>query len=391
MVLQGENRETYLKNCWRLILGQASERQLGQPNNQQIQEMESMLDYLYQREYGGDGDENGEFYMGEGGGSGNGSGKNAGRGSKLTTWKWLKEIRRIFPQKTVEIMEQHAINKYQLKEMLTDKKVLESIEPSKALLQTILEMKSHMNPDVLSSAKRIVNKIIQDIKLPLEEKMKARFSSLLNRNRSTIYSMSGELDFIKTIGKNLKNIDIETKQVLFEDFYFYENIHKKSKWEIIIAVDESGSMMESVLYSSIMAAIFAAIPIFRTKLVIFDTEVIDLSSEIDNIIEIMFQIRLGGGTDIAKALGYCSTLIKNPHKTIVVLISDFYDWNMNNFYAEAARILEGGSKLFGIGALTDDGKGDYDKQAAKKLSEMGANVAALTPEALADWVKDVVG
>jgi uncharacterized protein with von Willebrand factor type A (vWA) domain len=104
----------------------------------------------------------------------------------------------------------------------------------------------------------------------------------------------------------------------------------------------------------------------------------------------MFKVRLGGGTDIAKALAYGSTLIQNPHKTIVVLVSDFYDWNMNRFYQEVASIIEGGSKFIGVGALSDDGKGDYDKQAAKKLASMGADVAALTPDALADRIKGII-
>ena len=120
-----------------------------------------------------------------------------------------------------------------------------------------------------------------------------------------------QISFIKTINKNLKNYDFESEQILFEDFFFYENIHKKNKWDLILVVDESGSMMDSVLYSSIMASIFATLPVFRTRLVIFDTEVVDLTSELHNIIEVMFKIRLGGGTDIAKALAYSSTLITN--------------------------------------------------------------------------------
>ncbi len=382
-MLQKDNDEQYLANCWRLILGKGAQNQLGSGSGD-VQEMDKLLDYLYQKEYG----EN-QFYDGNGGGGG--AGKEASKDkSKPTVFEWLKKIRDKFPERTVEIMEKHAISKYNMTEMLSDKKVLESMEPNKALLQTILQMKGHMKPDVLESAEKIVKNIVDKIKLELQQKIHKRFSSLINRNRSTVYSISGELDFIKTIGKNLKNYSSERKEILFEDFFFYENIHKKNKWELILLVDESGSMMDSVLYSSIMASIFATMPVFKTKLIIFDTEVVDLSEYLHDVIEIMFKVRLGGGTDIAKALAYGSTLIQNPHKTIVVLVSDFYDWNMNRFYQEVASIIEGGSKFIGVGALSDDGKGDYDKQAAKKLASMGADVAALTPDALADWIKGII-
>jgi len=389
-----ENDKKYLESCWKLILGKSSESSLGGMNGlnfgeHSLSEMSELLEFLYSREY-----EEGSLYDGDGVGIGSGSGgKNAGRGeSNPTVFKWLKKIRKAFPEKTVEIMEKDAIDKYDLKEMLTDKKVLESLEPNKALLETILNMKEHMNPEVLMSAKRIIRQVVEDIKLKLEEKVSKKFSTLINRTKSSVYSISGELDFNKTINKNLKNYDYKTQKISFEDIYFYENIHKKNKWNLVLVVDESGSMMDSVLYSSIMASIFASIPVLNTKLVIFDTEIVDLSDHLDDVVEIMFQIRLGGGTDIAKALNYTSgKYLDNPHKTIVVLVSDFYDWDMKKFYAEVAYILEAGAKFFGIGALTEDAKGSYDKQAAKKLASMGADVAALTPESLADWVKGIIG
>ena len=386
-----ESDKKYLESCWKLILGRASESSLGEMSggfaSHDISEMNELLEYLYLREY-----EEGSLYEGNSVGGGEG-GKKAGKGkSQPSVFQWLKKIRKTFPQKTVEILEKDAIDKYELKEMLTDKKVLESMEPNKALLETILTMKGHMNPEVLASAKRIIAMVVKDIKLKLEEKVNKKFSSLLNRSKSSVYSISGELDFNKTINKNLKNFDPKTTTIGFEDIYFYENIHKKNKWNLILVVDESGSMMDSVLYSSIMASIFASIPVLKTKLVIFDTEVVDLSEHIDNVVEIMFKIRLGGGTDIAKALNYVSgKYLDNPHKTIVVLVSDFYDWDMKKFYQEVAYILDAGAKFMGIGALTEDAKGSYDKQAAKKLASMGADVAALTPESLADWVKKVIG
>ena len=200
------------------------------------------------------------------------------------------------------------------------------------------------------------------------------------------------MDFYKTINKNLKNFDLKRGKINFEDIYFYENIYKKNKWNLILLIDESASMFDSILYSSIMASIFASIPVLTTKLIVFDTQVVDLTDYLNDIIEIMFKIRLGGGTDIAKALRYArETYLKTPEKTLFVLISDFYDWNMEGFYNEVSKIIESKSKFIGIGALTEDAKGSYDKKAAKILTSLGAYVAALTPDVLADWIKDIIG
>ena len=168
------HHKKYLESCWKLILGRASESSLGDMSggfaSQNISEMNELLEYLYSREY-----EEGSLYDGNSEGAGAG-GKKAGRGkSQPSVFQWLKKIRKTFPQKTVEILEKDAIDKYELKEMLTDKKVLESMEPNKALLETILTMKGHMNPEVLASAKRIIAVVVKDIKLRLEEKVSKKF------------------------------------------------------------------------------------------------------------------------------------------------------------------------------------------------------------------------
>ena len=389
--MNDENRRT-LKTYWRLILGKSSESTLGTSgdiNNIKVEEIGEMLDFLYSMEY--DDDSVYQGYSSKNEYSENTSKKASKDKSNLTVLKWLKGIRKTFPQKAIEKLEKDAIERYELKEMLTDKKVLESLEPSKALLETILTVKEYMSEEVLKSAEKIVEKTVNEIKLNLDEKIKVTFSSLLNRNKSSVYSFSGELDFIKTVNKNLKNFDHKTKRPIFEDIYFYENIHKKNKWNLVLAVDESGSMSDSVLYSSIMASIFAKLPFLNTKLVIFDTEIVDLSDYLDDIVKIMFSVRLGGGTDIASALNYISNnYLSEPSKTIVVLVSDFYDWNMNNFFGEIKRIIESGAKFLGIGALTEDAKGSFDKKAAQKIKTLGAEVISSTPEQLASLIKNII-
>jgi len=176
-----------------------------------------------------------------------------------------------------------------------------------------------------------------------------------------------------------------------ERVYFNRNLRRYNPWHIIICVDESGSMLESVIHSAVMAGIFSKLPVLSTRLVIFDTNVVDLSGYVDDPVQALMSIQLGGGTNIGKALAYCEGLVTTPHRTIVVLVSDLYDgMGYRPMYAHAHSIIEAGSKLICLTAL-DGEAGMYDKTAAKHLSALGASVAALTPAKLAAWVGEIIG
>jgi predicted metal-dependent peptidase len=195
----------------------------------------------------------------------------------------------------------------------------------------------------------------------------------------------------RTIRKNLKNYNESYKTIVPEKLYFNQNVKRYNPWNIIILVDESGSMLDSVIHSAIMASIFAKLPFLAVKLVIFDTSLVDLSEHTCDPVGILMKVQLGGGTDIHGALEYGKKLISAPQKTIVVLVSDLYDGNdYRLMYASSRDIIESGAKLFVLPALDHEARGDYDKQAAKHLAGLGAKVAALTPEALAEWISGVV-
>ena len=365
---------------WRLILGKYADGNLGFSGGAggvSYTEMDGALDFLYGREYGED---RGVRQEGEQGGQSE---------SVLTVPSWLTKISELFPVEIIERLENDALERYEISEILTDKTVLERMEPNMNLLKSILSLKGMMKGEVVETAKRIIRKVVEDIQKRIETDVRQGLSGKIDRNSSSAVKCSKNFDFKKTIRKNLKNYDTEKNRLVLQTVYFNRRLQRFNPWEIVICVDQSGSMLDSVIYSAIMAGIFSKIPFLRIKLVIFDTAVVDLSDYISDVVETLMSVQLGGGTDIGKALNYCESLITTPLRTIVVLVSDLYDgFGYTPMYASVARIKEAGAKMFALTALSEESKPSFDKNAAVKLAALGARVASVTPAMLSNWVAE---
>ena len=221
--------------------------------------------------------------------------------------------------------------------------------------------------------------------------MKKAIVGQIDRNKSSLVKNSRNIDFKKTIKANLKNYDVNEKSLVIDKIYFNDRVKRYNPWNVIIAVDESGSMLDSVIHSAIMAGIFSKLPMLKTNLVIFDTEVVDLSGYIDEPVETLMSIQLGGGTNITKALTYCEGLIENPHRTIVILVSDLYEgYDYKRMYGRVKSIIESGAKLIVLTALNMEAEAVYDKNAAKNMAALGAEVASMTPGGLAEWIGKIL-
>lgn len=366
-------------NRWRLVLGKyAANRISFGEGSIRYMDMEDVLDYLYSREYGEEQD-----IRQERGGNGD---------SQLTVPAWLHQMKRLFPRETVEIMERHALEKYQMTELLTDPEVLGRLEPNRELLKTILGLKHLMKGEVLRLAREIVRKVAEEITRKLEQDMRKAMFGQPNRTEGSPVRSIRNLDIRKTIRKNLPNYDPQTKQLLLKQVYFYSRMKRFHQWRVILCVDESGSMLDSVIHSAVMAGIFAKLPMLDTRLVIFDTNVVDLSQYVEDPVETLMSVQLGGGTNIAGALRYCETLIENPHRTLVVLVSDLYEGGgYQNLFSVCKGIIEGGSKLIALTALDQNANPNYDRRVAAALAELGAFVGAMTPEKLAEHVGRMLG
>ena len=373
-------------NRWRLMLGKYADSQVGFSKDGigagpgaggDIREMDDVLDFIYSREYGEE-----EGVREQAGGLGE---------SVLTVTTWVNKVRELFPKETVEIMEKQALERYKMTELLTDSRVLEKLNPNTELLGMILNFKGLMKPEVLATAKRIVKKVVDELMEKLNSEIKRSITGQIDKTQDSPVKSSRNLDIKRTIMNNLKHYDREKRRLVLEKVYFYSRIKKYQQWKIIVCVDESGSMLDSVIHSAIMAGIFAKLPMLDTKLVIFDTNVVDLSDYVEDPVETLMSVQLGGGTEIGRALSYCESLVTEPEKTIMVLVTDLYEGGeLSYLYSTTAAIVESGVKLMVLTALDDAANPNYNKNAAAKMAGLGANVAAMTPGKLAAWVGEVM-
>ncbi len=349
--------EQELLNRWRLVLGKYSADKLpflmgenGYADTLHYMDMEEALDFLYSREYSEEQDIREEDRAG---------GKDA---SRLTVPSWLQKIKKLFPKQTVEVMERHALEKYNMTELLTDPEVLQKLEPNRDLLKTILTLKHMMKGRVLEMAKEIVRKVADELTKKMEQELKRSFFGKLDRTSSSPVKSARNLDMKKTIRQNLKNYDTEEQRLVLKQVYFHSRMKRYNSWRVILCVDESGSMLDSVIHSAVMAGIFAKLPMLDVKLVIFDTNVVDLSGYVEDPVETLMSVQLGGGTNIAGALTYCETLIDFPYRTMVVLVSDLYEGGgYQNLYRASKGIIESGAKLIALTALDMAANPCYDR------------------------------
>lgn len=370
--------EQEILNRWRLVLGKYASDQISFSSGEvDYMGMEEVLDYLYSREYG----EEQEIRERSGG----------RENSKLTVPSWIHKIKKLFPKQTVEVMERHALEKYGMTELLTDPDVLQKLEPNRELLKTILELKHMMKGEVLTMAREVVRKVAKELTKKLEQEMRQSFFGKINRNASSPVKSVRNLDIKRTIRMNLKNYDTKNHRLVLKQVYFHARQKRYNQWRVIVCVDESGSMLDSVIYSAVMAGIFAKMPMLDTKLVIFDTNVVDLSGYVTDPVETLMSIQLGGGTNIAGALAYCEGLVDMPYRTMVVLVSDLYEgYGYQNMYRISKGIIESGAKLIVLTALDMEANPNYDRNAAAVLADMGAFVGAMTPEELAEWMGKII-
>ncbi|MFI5729632.1 VWA domain-containing protein [Kribbella sp. NPDC051587] len=391
---------------WRLVLGRYAKAQLGEaPAGSEQARMEAALDYLYGREYGGRGvREPGGSGQGTGddeadaGGGGGAGGGTAGVGpggsgpSAPALVTWLSEVRELFPRETVEIVERHALDRYGLTELVTDPELLDRLEPDIGLLKTLLALKGHMGEATLAVARRIIQQVIDELRRRLEMEVSAAMAGRLNQHRHSPLAIAANFDPRGTIRRNLRNYDPEGQRLVLAEVLFFQRNARRLPWDIIVCVDQSGSMVDSVIHSAVMAGILSGLPAFRIRLVLFDTSVVDLSEHADDPVDILMRVQLGGGTNIAKAVRYCAQLVENPLRTVLVLVTDFCEGGPPSDLIRAVRELAASRvKLLGLAALDGEAAPAYDKAMAGRLADEGMEIAALTPGQLASWLVEVTG
>lgn len=364
-------------NRWRLVLGSFSDQSLdfcGSVSDvDYLLDMEELLDYLYSRSQ----DEDIRSEHPEGGQG----------GTVLSAAEWITRVRVLFPRQTAEVLEKQALDEFHMTELLTDSSVLEKMTPNMELLKTVLSLKHLMKGEVLLTARKIAKQVADELRARLEVTVQRSFIGQLDRSSQSPVHSARNLDIPKTIRKNLKHYDPVSETLVLKDIYFSNRVKKRNKKRIIIAIDESGSMTGSIIYSAVMAQIFSSLPFADVRLVIFDTSLVDLSEHVDDPVQILMSVQLGGGTNIAMALDYCEQLIATPADTVVLVITDLYEGGSTIHLMNTSRnIILSGARLNFLTALDEKANASYDRNLGQKLANMGAFVGALTPDQLGDYV-----
>ena len=313
------------------------------------------------------------------------SDKQAGLGpSSPNVNRWLGDIRSFFPNTVVQVMQRDALQRLNLTQMLFEKEMLENVEADVHLVATLMTLSRVIPDKTKDTARQVVKKVVDELLRKLAQPMQQAVIGSLNRSARNRRPKHNEINWHSTILKNLKHYQPDYKTIIPEVKIGYGRKRSSLK-DVVLCLDQSGSMGTSVVYSGIFGAVMASIPVIKTKMIVFDTAVVDLTEELDDPVELLFGVQLGGGTDINLALTYCQQIITRPLDTVLVLITDLYEGgNENEMRKRAVELTASGVQVIVLLALNDDGAPSYDQNNAQFLAGLGIPVFACTPDKFPD-------
>jgi Mg-chelatase subunit ChlD len=298
--------------------------------------------------------------------------------------RWLGDIRSYFPASVVRVMQQDALERLNLQRMLLEPEMLEAVEPDVHLVANLLSLSGIMPSKTKETARIVVRRVVEELQRKLENPIRQAVMGSLNRAVRNRRPRHHEIDWNRTIRANLKNYQPDYHTIIPEIRIGYGR-KRSSLRDIILCVDQSGSMATSVVYAGIFSAVLATLPAVKTSMVVFDTAVVDLTDLLQDPVEVLFGTQLGGGTDINQALAYCQRLIRQPQETILVLISDLYEGgNCEEMLKRIASIVSSGVQFVTLLALSDDGSPAYDHRNTAAIASFGVPSFACTPDLFPD-------
>jgi len=362
---------------WRLVLGPLAVNQPGSGGlwgdaeadlaaDPRLGELDRALDFLYSDEERSAGSE----------------------ASSPRVATWLGDIRRYFPREVVAFMEKDAVEREGLRQLLMEPEVLQTLEKDVGLVATILAFKHLMPEQTRQTARQVVAAIVEDLRRRLENETRQALLGAMRRDRHSPLKVARNLDLRRTVREGLRHYQPELQKIVPERIHFFANQRRYHEWRVIVLVDQSGSMGESVVYASIIAAVFASLPALDTRLVFFDTGIADVSDQLSDPVEILFGVQLGGGTDIARAVRYGASLVGQPEKTLLLLITDLYEGGSQaDLLQQLGALKEGRTHVLCVLALNDAGKASFDRDLARKVANLDIPTFAATPNKLVDVVE----
>lgn len=359
--------ETERLRRWRLLLGEPANDALGVALGGDALAMDHSLQALYDSE------------------------RTGGLGSSVPNIaRWLGDIRSYFPSSVVRVMQQDALERLRLKSMLLEPELLEMVEADVQLVGTLMSLKDVMPQRTRDTARQVVQRVVDDLIRRLREPMREAVQGSLNRAQRNRRPRHHEIDWQRTIRANLRHYQPAYHTIIPEQLIGYGR-KRTALRDVVLCVDQSGSMASSVVYAGIFGAVMASLPALATQMIVFDTAVVDLTETLHDPVELLFGVQLGGGTDISQALGYCQQRISRPTDTILVLISDLYEGgNRQSLLHQVAALVGAGVQMIALLALSDDGAPSYDHSMAQQFAERGVPAFACTPDRFPDLMAAVL-
>lgn len=356
---------------WRMVLGNPNADGTGVQLDADDKGIDAALGALYEFEHTGKFD-----YSPERDRKGSG-----GKGS-LSVAKWLGDIRKYFPQSVVKILQNDALKQPELqRKLMFEPEILEQATPDVHLVASLLELKKYIPAKTKQTARIVVQKVVDSLVEKLQQKTVAALSGAINKSIKNRRPKFSEIDWHTTILKNLKHYQRDYKTIIPEIKIGYGRKNRRTVKDIILCLDQSASMATSIVYSGVFATVMASLPALRTHMIAFDTEIIDLTEQLSDPVELLFGIQLGGGTDINLALSYVQNIIEKPNDTILILISDLYEGgDIKGLYTRVEALRSAGVQIIMLLALNDDGAPSYDAQHARHFAALDIPIFACTPD-----------
>jgi len=362
---------TIKQRRWHLALGTENDSEKNESSNvlsERDQRLSKALDALYAN-----------------------SNSQKGRGSlnrsAPTVSKWLGDIRDFFPSSVVQVVQRDAFERLGLKEMLLEPEFLAAIEADVHLVADLISLRSVIPEKTKDTARQVVQKVVDELMKRLEAKTAEAIRGAINRSKRTFRPRFNDIDWPRTITANLRHYQEKHQTIVPEKLIGFMRQQRRiaDLDEVILCVDQSGSMATSVVYSSIFAAVMASIPAVKTQLICFDTAIVDMTEDLADPVSVLFGVQLGGGTDIDQAVAYCADKIERPSKTHLVLITDLYEGgDANSLKSRVADLIRQGVNVITLLALSDEGRSAYDANLAADFAAIGCPVFACTPDQFPD-------
>ena len=304
--------------------------------------------------------------------------------------RWLGDIRTYFPSSVVRVMQKDALERLDLRQLLLEPEMLEAAEPDVNLVATLLSLRSVLPNRTKETARQVVRRVVEEVERKLAEPLRQAVIGSLNRSVRNRRPRHQEIDWNRTTRANLRHYQQAEKTIIPETRIGYGR-RRSALRDLILCVDQSGSMAASVVYAGIFGAVLASLPAVSTKMVVFDTSVVDLTEKLDDPVDLLFGTQLGGGTDINQALAYCQKLVRRPEETILILLSDLFEGgNAEEMLRRAGSLAAGGVQMIGLLALSDQGTPAYDHRIAAAFAALGIPAFGCTPDRFPDLMSAAI-